>query len=291
MTTLVTLFNKWESNILDYSPKLILAILVLIAFYFMAKFARKTSLQFYSRIYKEESEIAQIISVILYCVILFFGVFSALELLGLESILAKMITSAGIIGIIAGFAFKDIASNAFAGFLLNIEKPFKKDDWVEIDDKFGVVRNINLITTSIQTISGQEVFVPNQIIYNTFFTNYSTSEKRRVILKSGVSYGDDLDLVKSSALDEVNKISAVLKNEPIDFYFTEIGSSSYNFELRFWINFREETDYLSAMSETIMRIKKRFEQEDISLAYSVMTLDFGVKGGVNLFDKPIEVKD
>jgi small conductance mechanosensitive channel len=44
------------------------------------------------------------------------------------------------------------------------------------------------------------------------------------------------------------------------------------------------------MSETIIRIKKRFEEENISIAYSVTTLDCGVKEGVNLFDNPVNVQ-
>lgn len=47
---------------------------------------------------------------------------------------------------------------------------------------------------------------------------------------------------------------------------------------------------LNAQSETIKRLKVAFEKENISVAYNVMTLDFGVKGGVNLYDKPVEVK-
>ncbi len=47
---------------------------------------------------------------------------------------------------------------------------------------------------------------------------------------------------------------------------------------------------MQAMSDCIMCIKKRFEQENISMAYPVTTLDFGVKGGVNIFDKPLVVK-
>jgi small conductance mechanosensitive channel len=44
------------------------------------------------------------------------------------------------------------------------------------------------------------------------------------------------------------------------------------------------------MSDIIMQIKKRFEQENICIAYPVTTLDFGVKGGVNLFDKVVNFK-
>jgi small conductance mechanosensitive channel len=284
------LFDEWQHSIFNYLPKILLAILVLVVFYFIAKLFRNLSLKFYSRVFKKQANIAKIISVVVYFFFLLSGAFLALEVLGLENVLTKLLAGAGIIGIVAGFAFKDIASNAFAGILLNIQRPFKPNDWVEIDANFGTIKDIGWITTSIKTISGQEVFVPNQVIYNNTFTNYSTFNKRRVILQSGVSYGDDLEHVKKVTLDEVQKIDSLLREEVIDFYFTSIGSSTYNFEVRFWIHFTHQKDYLNAMSETIIRVKKRFEKENISIAYSVTTLDFGVKGGVNLFDSPINVQ-
>lgn len=286
--TINNLLEKWGHSVVGFFPKIVLAAAVFIGFYILSKVFRKLSLKWYSKFFKNESsDIAKLISIAIYIFFLLSGVFLALEVLGLESVLTRLLAGAGIIGIVAGFAFKDIASNAFAGFLLSIQHPFKMGDWVTIDSTFGTIQKIGWITTSVKTISGQEVFVPNQLIYNNTFTNFSTYNKRRVILKSGVAYGDDLDHVEKVALDEVNKIEVLLKDEVVDFYFTSIGSSSYNFEVRFWITFTHQKDYLKAMSETIKRIKKRFEAEDISLAYAVTTLDFGVKGGVNIFDKPL----
>ncbi|USG62486.1 hypothetical protein NBZ79_05800 [Sneathiella marina] len=94
--------------------------------------------------------------------------------------------------------------------------------------------------------------------------------------------------MRSVALDEFRKTDAVLQDQDIDFYFTEISSSAYNFEVRFRIKFKQQTDYLEAMNETIVRIHDRFEKESISLAYNVTTLDFGVKGGVNRFDEKMK---
>lgn len=284
------ILHRWKIAAFNYLPKIVLAILVFLAFYILANFIKKISIRFYQKFFKKKPEIINLISSIVYFLFLLMGVFLALEILGLENTLSKLLAGAGIIGIIAGFAFKDIASNAFAGFLLNLQRPFKEGDWVTIDNAFGTILNIGWVTTSVKTISGQEVFVPNQLIYNNTFINYSTFHKRRIILKSGVSYGDDLDFVKKISLEEVHKISSVLKNETIDFYFTDIGSSTYNFELRFWIKFTHQKDYLSAMNEIIIRIKKRFEQENISIAYNVTSLDFGVKGGVNVFDKIIKTE-
>jgi len=284
------IMQNWEHSVLEYIPKVFLAIVVLFLFFLIAKNLRRISSNFYLKVIKVHTDIASLISSVIYFFFILSGVFLALQILGLESVLTRLLAGAGIIGIVAGFAFKDIASNLFAGLLLKSQHPFKKGDWVSIDNSYGVIEELGWITTIIHTVPGQEVFVPNQLIYNSTFTNFSTFNKRRIILETGVSYGDDLDHVKSVALDEVNNIDGLLPHEDVDFYFTEIGNSTYNFQLRFWIAFNNNNDFQKAMSEAIMKLKKRFEQENISIAYPVTTLDFGVKGGVNIFDKGINFK-
>ena len=44
------------------------------------------------------------------------------------------------------------------------------------------------------------------------------------------------------------------------------------------------------MSETVMRLRSRFEWEGISIAYDVTTLDFGWEGGVHICDRPVQVQ-
>lgn len=284
------IIENWETSVLNYAPKLFLAVLLIVIFFVLAKIVKKTVFNIYKKTGRTHSDIVSIVSSIAYFFLLLSGIFLALQVLGLEKVLANLLTGAGIVGIIAGFAFKDIASNIFAGLLLKIQSPFHKNDWVQIDNSYGEIIQVGWITTVIKTVPGQEVFVPNQLIYSNTFTNYSTFKKRRIILESGVSYGDDLEHVKEIALDEVKKTSGLLKDEKIDFYFTAIGNSTYNFNLRFWIAFESNDDYCCALSDIIIRVKKRFEQEDISIAYPVTTLDFGVKGGVNLFDYPIKAQ-
>ncbi|MCB0603040.1 MAG: mechanosensitive ion channel family protein [Saprospiraceae bacterium] len=284
-------WQEFQQVILDHMPKIFMAVLVIVLFTFLARWAKRLSIRIYTRTFKNNNlNLEHIIGSSLYFIILLAGIFWAMQILGLEKPLGNLLTGAGVIGIIAGFAFKDIASNIFAGLLLDIQRPYKVGDWVEINGSYGVVLEVGWITTSIKTVPGQEVFVPNQIIYSGTFTNYSTWGKRRIILKSGVSYGDDLAHVRAVALDEVKNIEELLPDEGVDFYFTDIGNSTYDFMLRYWVKFESNDDFCRGMNDAIMRIKKRFEQENISIAYPVTTLDFGVKGGVNVFDKTIQVK-
>ena len=277
--------ENWEVSIVHFLPKIVEAVIVLVLFIFLARIAKRIS----RRAFKVHLNISHIIASTVYCFFLFSGVYLALELLGLDKVFSHLLAGAGIVGIIAGFAFKDVASNIFAGLLLKTHSPYKEGDWVEIDDKYGIVTQVSLITTTIRTIPGQDVFIPNQIIYSGTFTNYSTLKKRRIILKTGVSFGDDLEFVQATALDEIKKIETLLPDEKVDLYFTNIGNSTLDFVLRFWIKFETNDDFYEAMNEAIMRIKKRFDKEGICLAYPVTTLDFGVKGGVNIFDKEIKI--
>src|SRR5579871_3442934 len=265
------ILESWKDSVVNFFPKIILAIVVFFLFFVLGKIAKKISSRFYSGLVKTHPDIVNIISAAIFFFFLLSGVFITLEILGLESVLTKLLAGAGVIGIIAGFAFKDIASNVFAGLLLTIQRPFQPGDSVQIDGNYGTVLQIGWLTTAIETIQGQEVFVPNNIIYNSTFMNFSTFKKRRVILQSAASNTDDLDHIRTAILDEVSKIETLLKEDTIDFYYTSISNTGYNFETRFCVEFDTENNFLQVISDTIVNIKKRFANENITLVNPITT--------------------
>jgi small conductance mechanosensitive channel len=283
--------GHWQERFFELLPDMITAIIVLTLFYFLAKCLKRISLRAGTRLFSNNERMTKVVATLVFLFTEFAGIILALDILNLTTLLTHLLAGAGIMGIVVGFAFKDIASNVFSGLLIKSQQPFKSGHWVKIDEYLGKVQEIGMITTILQTQEGKFAYVPNQLIYNGVFLNYSTLGKQRAILSSGVSYGDDLDKVKSVVLDLVKHFDFVSDKENVDFYFTDIGSSTYNFEVRFWIEFQDYSQYLEARSEMIMQIKKCFEQQNISIAYNVTTLDFGVKGGVNLFDKAVKIQD
>lgn len=263
---LMKLLKDWEHFTIEFLPRLFLALVVLLIFFFLARFGKKISRRLYSKSNRANADVVKIIGAVVHFFLLLFGVFIALEILGLEQVLTKLLAGAGVIGIVAGFAFKDIASNAFAGLLLSIQRPIKVGDWVEMEDAYGIVTKISWLTTALENTTGQEVFVPNQMIYNNTFTNFTTFNKRRIVLRSGVSLTSDLEHVKSLAIDEIKKSKNILDNEDVNFFYTNIGDSTFDFEISFWIRFNTEMAYQQAMSDAIVKIKNRFEMEKIQLS-------------------------
>lgn len=147
----------------------------------------------------------------------------------------------------------------------------------------GKIVDINLRDTVVMTFQGQQVIIPNKDVFQNPIENYSLLGKRRLDLVVGVSYGDDLEKVKSIVLEAVQPIS-VRTDDEITFFYDEFSDSSINFEVRIWINSPEQPIWLQGRSEAIMYIKKAFDENNITIPFPIRTLDFGIKGGEKLSD-------
>jgi len=74
--------------------------------------------------------------------ILLLGVYLFLRLAGLTEFAIAIMSGTGLIGLILGFAFRDIAENFIASLLLSVQRPFKLDDVIEVDGRLGVVKKV-----------------------------------------------------------------------------------------------------------------------------------------------------
>ena len=115
-------------------------------------------------------------------------------------------------------------------------------------------------------------------------------EKEEIDLTIGISYGDDLEKVKKVTMDSLVGMKGLSTVDDITFFYTEFGDSSINYVLRIWINSADQPEFLGASSEAIMRIKKAYDENDITIPFPIRTLDFGIKGGVPLDDVTLKTE-
>jgi small conductance mechanosensitive channel len=114
--------------------------------------------------------------------------------------------------------------------------------------------------------------------------------KRRIDLTIGISYGEDLEKVKKITMDCLAGMKGLSTIDDITFFYTEFGDSSINYVLRIWINSADQPEFLGAGSEAIMRIKKAYDENDITIPFPIRTLDFGIKGGVSLDEMTLKTE-
>ncbi|EMR02025.1 mechanosensitive ion channel family protein [Cesiribacter andamanensis] len=273
--------ENWIHAFIEMLPNLGLALLILIITFLLARLIRKVVMRLMHRV-THKSTLHDLIATIVYLAVILVGAFIALGVLNLDKTVTTLLAGAGIIGLALGFAFQDIAANFMSGIIMSVRMPFRVGDIIETQDKLGMVQHMNLRATLVRSFQGQVHIIPNKDVFQNTITNYSVLGKRRIDLAVGVSYGDDLEKVKQVSLQAVKSLEMLSQQEPIQFFYTEFGDSSINFELRFWISFKAQPDYLQARSDAIMAIKQAFDENDISIPFPIRTLDFGIKGGEKL---------
>ncbi len=271
----------WWHQFVLHLPNMAIAVLVVVAFWLAAKAVRNLMHRGLTR-FSHSEQITKLIVNVLYVAMLSFGVFIALGILGLDKTVTSLLAGAGILGLALGFAFQDLGANFISGIYLAIRHTFKVGELIESNSYFGTVTRINLRSTELRTPQGQLVLIPNKEVFENPIKNFSLTGHRRIDLKVGVSYGDDLAKVRRVTMQAVEGVPGREPDRPVEFFYEEYGDSSINFTVRFWIPFRKQTDYLQARSEAIERIKKAYDQEDITIPFPIRTLDFGIKGGQKL---------
>lgn len=275
----------WMMGAIRALPNLVVAILILVGVYYVARFVRDLIFRLLSRV-SEYNTVNRLLSTMAFVGLILVGLLVALSVLNLSTAVMTILGAAGILGLAIGFAAQDSVSNLISGVMISVRRPLREGDLVDTNDTFGVVDQLNLRATVVRTPTGQLVFVPNSDVFQNRLTNYSRSGQRRVDLACGVSYGDDLEKAKRVALEAIEGLEKRVQGRDVELFYNEFGGSSINFTLRFWIDFsRSQADFLAAQSDAIMALKRAFDENDITIPFPIRTLDFGALGGVRLSEE------
>ena len=197
-----------------------------------------------------------------YVALMAFVIIAALGKLGIQTTSFIAILGASVLAI--GLALQGALSNFAAGALMIIFKPFRVGDFIEGGGVSGVVEEIGIFTTELKSPDNKQIIVPNAKMTGDNIVNYTAKECRRVDIVAGVSYGDDLDKVKSVLADILSKDDRILKDPVPTIGVLELADSSVNFAVRPWV---KTSDYWDVFFATQESIKKRFDAESISIPF------------------------
>ncbi|WP_346237476.1 mechanosensitive ion channel [Niabella insulamsoli] len=280
--------EHWVELVISIFPNLLLACVILCVGLIAAKYFKRLFSKLLSR-YIAQKNLANLIVSIFHLTIIGVVIFSALSVLKLDGTVTTLLAGAGVLTLALAFAFQDIAANFVSGVFITIQRPFRAGDTIQSKDHYGVVQIVHLRHTIIENFHGQLVTIPNKELFQNAITNFTTLGTRRLDLKVGVSYGDDLEKVERVTLEAVKNISVLSTDKPPKLFFDVFGDSSIECSVLIWLQSGAQSVLWQGRSEAIKLIKKAYDENDITIPFPIRTLDFGIKGGEKLsevWEKP-----
>ncbi|WP_304343134.1 mechanosensitive ion channel family protein [Chryseobacterium koreense] len=260
-----SVLERWYLAFAQFTPKLIVGILVFSFFLMASSFLSKATVKLFHRLFPESHKAETVTNLVGFFrfLIILFGTFVSLEIMGLSGFFMKLLGSLGVAGIIAGVALKDLVSSMFSGVLVGIDKSFKPGDVVQISTVTGTVEEIGFLTTKIIADDGKKVYLPNQLIFSSPFINFSASGNRKIFIDIEIPNTQDLKKAKEVILDEVRKLDAVDRLNLAQVILLKQNLGVFTIEAQFWV--KQGQNIAVVRSEALLRIKQRLDQEEIQM--------------------------
>lgn len=257
--------ENWYLKFAELTPKLVVGILVFSLFLITSKYLSKAAVKLFHKLFpksKKESSLVTTISIFRF-LIMIMGTFIALEIMGFSGFLWKFIGSLGVAGVIAGVALKDLVSSIFSGMLIGIDKAFKIGDYINIGNNSGTVSEIGFLTTKIITDDGKKVYIPNQVIFNAPFSNFTASPQRRIILNFEIPADEDINKAQQGIMEVIQSLENADRLDGAEVIFTDLKQGIFNLQAKFWMKIG--ANMVQLKSEAYLLIKQRLDKDGIHL--------------------------
>lgn len=249
--------------LLDYSPKLISAFLILIVGIY--------AIRFINRIVKKimvkrdlDPTLSKFLADILNWVLRVLLFVTFISKLGIET--SSFVAILGAAGLAVGLSLQGSLSNFAGGMLIILFKPFRVGDTIEAQGVIGTVSEIQIFVTKLLSANNQTIFIPNGILSNGLITNFSVAGMRRVDLVFSLSYETDIKLAKEIVTQVMQNHSKVLKTPEPLVMVKDLTDTAIHLAIRPWT---KNEDFGTVSSDILENCKSAFEEKGISIQPSV----------------------
>lgn len=170
--------------------------------------------------------IVSLVNIVLEIIVLI----TALATMGINT--ASIIAVIGTCGVAIGLALKDSLGNIASGIMIIFNKPFKKNDYVEIAGEEGRITNINLFNTTLKTDDDTVIIVPNSEAVNNPIINYEGCKFRRIVVDIAVDKGSDIAEVREIVDRVANEEELLAKEEDYSIVMNGQDTNSVKMQLK-----------------------------------------------------------
>jgi small conductance mechanosensitive channel len=245
-----------------WAKRLIVAAIILLVFWLISKVAGRVTAKALSRYPQASNLLEHFARKTTGGIVFVIGILMALSVLGVQ--IGPLMAALGAGGFIVGFALQETLASFASGLMIMVYRPFDVDDYVSIAGVEGTVKEMSLVSTTLDTIDNKVLVIPNKKAWDDTIVNFTGRDTRRVDLVFGIGYGDDIQ----HAINVLNVIASehplVLEEPAVAVQVGALADSSVNLLCRPWV---KTSDYWTVYWDLTRQVKERFDVEGLSIPY------------------------
>ena len=195
-----------------------------------------------------------------------------------ERELKGILAGSGILAIIIGFAGQNLFGGIIAGMSIQINRPYKVGDWLQVGERFAEVMEINWRSTRLCTNDNIYLDIPNNEIVRTTIVNlHYPTEVHAMRIRVGVDYNVPPNRVKDALGRAAQSAKNVLPNPPVRVFLVDFADHAVTYEIKFYMGNHARINETNDAVRT--NVWYELKRQRINIPYPIRTLQVERKTG------------
>jgi small conductance mechanosensitive channel len=254
--------DKFITMAMEYAPKLLLAIIVLV----IGLWIIKKIVGMLGKVMDRSSldqDVQPFLKSLIGVLLKVMLIFSVAGMVGIETTSFVAVLAAA--GFAIGMALQGSLGNFASGVMILIFKPYKVGDLVQAQDQLGHIDEVQIFNTIMTTLDHKQVIVPNGQAISGTITNLSHHKFMRVDLNVLIPYEQDFEEAQKIAVEALRNVPKAL-NEPAPYVeIEEFGDHNIKLAAR---THSSDADYWDVFFGANKALKQAFSKAGIQINYA-----------------------
>ena len=167
------------------------------------------------------------------------------------------VAALGVVSVAVSFGLQNTISNIISGLGLMLAHVIEVGDWIEVGSYQGEITDITWRCTTIKTLIGDVIVIPNSVLNSSTLRKMSQLSTRSFVIPLDIHPEADMAEVERDVRESVTKACANYIDPDLGVTLVEQGYGSFGFRLEVRVGVRSLSDLLAARSAAVQACSGR----------------------------------
>jgi small-conductance mechanosensitive channel/CRP-like cAMP-binding protein len=208
--------------------------------------------------------VAGIIFLVVLLFVLSYGYHAQAQLKGL-------LAGSGVVAIIVGFAGQNLFAGIIGGISIQINRPYKVGDWLQVGERFAEVMEINWRSTRLRTNDGIYLDIPNnEMVSHAIVNLHYPTEVHAMRIRVGVEYKNRPNRVKDALFRAASSANGVLAEPKVKIFLVDFAEFAVIYEIKFYMGNHARINEINDAVRT--NVWYELKRQGITIPFPIRTL-------------------
>src|SRR5213078_4676062 len=204
-----------------------------------------------------------------------------------EAQLKGLLAGSGVIAIILGFAGQNLFAGIIGGISIQINRPYKVGDWLQVGERFAEVMEINWRSTRLRTNDGIYLDIPNnEMVGHEIVNLHYPTEVHAMRIRVGVEYKNPPNLVKDALFRATSTADGVLTQPKVKVFLVDFGESACIYEIKYYMGNHSRINEINDAVRT--NVWYELKRRGITIPFPIRTLQVQRKAALPVQEEKAE---